>query len=404
MDIRAQHHIAARPSTAKKINCMITAAAALLCCLGLNHAHASEEGQTSEQVNTQEVKKFDDVLADLMNEFSYDLKTNQVPALKLVSIRKVAVNESIPKSYESYIESMVSERMRLHSKIKNIQCTSCRVKKTVIENGRLTIVTPVNNPVELDNIANQTNIETWLDVALLYQQSSMVLAFNAFDAKTKELIWTKVYNSESIYKKRADPNADTRTEAEKINGVAQKEQDKADTVWAVIPGYHLVPNVKKPGGMAGLTLRAAERFADGRSEIGAMITPLVDPAVFISKYTNVQGDPVATGEATQDASTQTIKPFSYGLGMMATYHHNFFKVPENKDKLRPAAMLGVGFIMAQGYMAFTTRVGTSVKFGRHFVVDLGFIYSNPTTISIREKVTYKTKGGIGGDVGFGLQY
>jgi hypothetical protein len=386
--------------------CACMFVAIFTCGFGGTVAQAADvvDSEIEKRSNEQDVKKFDDVLADLMNEFSYDLKTNQVAALKIVSIRRVAVNESVPKSYESYIESMVSERLRLYSKIKNIQCTSCRVKKTVIENGRLTIVTPINSPVELDNIANQLGVETWLDVALLYQENSMVLAFNAFDSKTKELIWTKVYNSESIYKKRSDPNADTRSEADKINGVAQKEKDAADTVWAIVPGYHLVPNVKKPVNMAGLMIRAAERFADGRSEIGAMVVPLIDPATFISNYTNVEGDPLASGEATQDVSQQTIKPFTYGLGLMATYHHNFFKVPESKDKLRPAAMMGAGFIVAQGYMAFTIRFGGLVKFGKHFVVDFGGIYSNPTTISIREKVKYTTKGGIGGDVGFGLQF
>lgn len=347
-------------------------------------------------------KRFDDVLNDLLNEFSYDLKTNQITDLKNVSVRKVALNEAIPKSYETYLESLVLERMKLHSKIRTMQCTTCRVRKSVLENGRLTLTSPINNNADLDQIARELNIETWVDVALLYQETNMVLSFNAFDAKTKELLWARVYNSEQIYRKKGRPMAVSQRAGEA--GVEEGKNPKGSLTFGISLGYHVVPNVNTTSNMLGVTLRGSERFDEGRSEVGAFLMTIVDPDTLLSDYTNVEGDPAATGEAKEETNTKAIRPFPMGFGLFAAYFYNFFGEQENLEVIRWSANVGGGTIVAPGYMSLTARAGVEMKFGKHFALNLAGLYSAPTTISIKSRYQYTTKGGPGGELSFGALF
>lgn len=344
-----------------------------------------------------QARRFNDVLFDLLNEFSYELKTNKLSGVKNVSVRKIAVSEAIPKSYESYLESLVLERFRKFSKIRVIQCTTCRMKKTVVENGRLVITMPINNPAELDMLSNQFSIDTWLDVALLYQETGMILAFNAFDAKTKELIWSRSYNSETIYQKNTIPDA-----AEAAKEAEQNKPEPSSYIFAFTMGWHMVANVKTSANMVGLNIRMAEQFNEKRSEIGAMVAPIVDPGLIVSDY-SVTGDPKATGEVQTGTTTETIKPFTIGAALFATYHHNF-SPPDNIDKVRYGAHTGIGGVYAPGYITFAGRGGGFMKFGRRWILEGGMNYSMPTTLTIKDQFTYKTKGGLGADVTFGVVF
>jgi hypothetical protein len=351
-----------------------------------------------------QTKTFESVLTDLLNEFGYDLKTGVVDGTKQISIRRVNLNDSIPKSYETYLENMVSEKIHKHSKIRLIQCPSCKAKKTVVENGRLDIIVPINHPAELDKLANHFGIEAWMDVGLMYQETNMVLAFNMFDAKTKELLWSKVYNSENIYrKKEAAAEAVVKKEKEAIEKEKEEERSK-ESVWSLLAGYQIVPNVKKTSGMAAFSLYGAERLANGHIELGATLTGIVDPQKIISNYTNVDGDPVATGEATQDTSTDSIKPFEYGASLLISYQVNFFHGEENVKSTRTGLSLGAGLIWAPGYASFTARGGAMLRMGRRFTLTGGVLYSAPTTVSISDNVKFTTDGGVGGDVGIGFSF
>lgn len=376
-----------------RIGAYLSALAAVLLMTFSQAAYADEEKKP--------VRKFNDVLFDLLNEFAYDLKLNQAQAIKNVSIRRVSLSEAIPKSYEAYLESLVTERLRTYSRIRVIQCTTCKVKRSTVENGKLVITSPINNPAELDNIAIQQSIDTWLDVALLYQESGMILAFNAMDSKTKELIWTRTYNSETIYRKQAglDPGSEN----------AGKDPDAPRTpstyVIGVSGGWHLVPNVTTTSNMLGLNIRMAEQFNFKRSEIGAMVAPVVDPSILVSSYDNVEGDPVASGEiSSEEEAKKSLKPFSFGVALFATYHHMFIKLPENFEIMRWGLHVGIGGIYAPGYITFTARSGGILKFGRKFFLEFAGAYSMPTTISVRNEFTYKTKGGVGADATFGILF
>lgn len=361
-----------------------------------------------EEEAADEPRKFNDVLMDLLNEFAFDMKSGLLKGVPNTAIRRVALSDGIPKSYETFMESMVSERLRKYSTVKVIQCAQCKTKRSFVEKGRVIVSTPVNNPAELDKISEVLKIETWTDVAVLYQETSLLLAFNVFDAKTKELLWTKIYNSESLYRKvlKERPSAKTALDGESQDGEGEKEEDEPKSKYALsfTAGYILVPNVKTSSNMLGAIVRAAEVFNLERSEIGASVMPVVDPGLFIQNYEGVEGDPSASDEVEVGGKKETIKPFRFGLGLFGSYHHNFVTLPINYDQLRYGAHLSLGGILAKGYITFTGRTGATLKFGRRFVLELGVMYSAPTTLTIQDEFTYKTQGGIGADITFGLSF
>jgi hypothetical protein len=163
----------------------------------------------------EQVKSFNEVLQDLVNEFSFDLRAKALNSLRNVAIRRVALGEGIPRTYESYLETQISDAFRKHSGTKVLQCTNCRVRRTVVENGRLVMTTPINNPQELDAIASQLGVEAWVDMTLIYQERSMILGFHVFDSKSKELLWSKLYNTENIYRQKMEQR-DSETKQQKI--------------------------------------------------------------------------------------------------------------------------------------------------------------------------------------------
>ena len=348
------------------------------------------------QQNPQQVRKFNDVLSDLLNEFSYDLKTNQLRVSQTVSVRKVSVSEPIPRSYEGYLENLILERLRSHSKIKVIQCSPCRTRKSIIENGRVTVSAPINNPQELESLASQLGIESWLDVSLIYQETQMILSLSSFDSRTKELLWTKNYNSEKAPQKSPQKPGDEIP-------LTKDEDGKyiPSYVFQLGVGGALVPNVNTSSQMLQFSLRIAEKFNQNSSEIGAMIAGVLSPDLITKSYAS-SGAPTTT-QSNTITSLKDLTPFQYGLELLACYHHNFFKGQENYDAFRYGAHVGVGSLFASGYLTVLTRTGALMRFGRRFVAEIGVAYASPTTIKI-DAVKLKTTGGVGADATFGLLF
>jgi hypothetical protein len=374
------------------------------CVLGAQ-ANSQLDAQLTSEINQDTtsqtpVRRFNDVLSDLLNEFSYDLKEKTVPALKQVSIRKVVVSESIPRTYETYIESLVVERLKKYGQIKVIACGTCRSKKTILDAGKVTISTPVNNQLELDKLAEQLDIETWIDVALLYQESGMLLGVNAFDSKTKELVWTKVYNSENLYKQVVEGEVVDRTP----NTPEEKKPEISKFALVLNAGWSLFPNVKKKSNMLNAGIRLTEVFNSGHSEVGALVQGVFDPGLFIKNYEGVEGDISASGEVLVGSKKETIKPFPFGLGLYALYGHNFFSGLENLDGFRINSQLGGGVIAAKGFFTFAARGGLGLKFGRSFLLEAAAIYAAPTTLRIKGTYEFKTKGGVGSEITFGYSF
>lgn len=360
----------------------------------------SEQNSQDKTVEEKEVvKSFNEVLQDLVNEFSFDLRAKALNSIRTVAVRRVALGESIPRTYENYIETQISDSVRKHSGTKVLQCTNCRIRRTVVENGRLVTTTPVNNPQELDAIAAQLGVEAWVDASVIYQETSMILGIHVFDSKTKELVWTKIYNTENIYKQKMEQ---LQTEVEKKEEM--EKENVTSYVFNTTLGWHLVPNVKTSASMLAVNLRFAERFNAGRDEVGTRLSLLASPSSIISEYPEISGDPATSAAVVDEGTTEVILPFYRGLAFSAIYSRLLTDDLSQVDGVVWGWESGVGTIISKGYACFSFRTGPHIRMGRRFLLEIGGTYSLPTTLSIRERYKYKTPGGVGADVGFGVQF
>lgn len=366
------------------------------------HAYADDQAAAKsqpQQSSGEQIKTFNEVLQDLVNEFAFDLRAKALNSLRTVSIRRVALGEGIPRTYESYLETQIADAFRKHSGTKVLQCTNCRIRRTVVENGRLVMTTPINNPQELDAIASQLGVEAWVDMTLIYQETNMILGFHVFDAKSKELLWTKLYNTENIYKQRLEQR-ENETKQQSISENAKKSKYSISTTL----GWQLVPNVKQGAHMLGFNYRFSERFNLGRDEVGTRMSLIVAPSVLISDYPEISGDPSASAEVVDGTSKEVILPFSKAFGAYALYGHLFGDEKSSADGTVWGLEFGAGTIVSRGYACFSFRTGGTLRLGQRFVVDAGVAYSLSTTISIRNRYKYTTPGGLGADVAFGLHF
>jgi hypothetical protein len=375
-------------------------ALALACCFSYSLAKANSPNQEGE---APAARAFNEVLADIIDEFSYDLKTSQVPLLANVSMRKISLSENVPNSYEKYLETVVGERVRQFSQAKVIHCTTCRVKQSVVRDGRVYLVSPINNKRALDQLAREYGIEAWLDIGLVYEQSAMVLAFNLFNARTKELLWSKVYNSETLYKRFPSGVPDPSLERKDLP--EQPAGQPSEYIFGAAIGWALVPNVNETTSMLAIPLRFAEVFNKKRSEAGAQVVALIDTDALLGQATPAQGVNVEESEeVVRDDNTRVIRSFRYGAGIFATYHHNFRTSEDDMDLMRPGLQLGAGMIVAENYLSFSAKIGTNLRMGRSLFLDVDALYSFPSTIQLIDGYTFKTQGGLGALASFGIQF
>jgi hypothetical protein len=360
---------------------------------------AKSQAALMTQGQGEQVKSFNEVLQDLVNEFSFDLRAKALNSLRNVAIRRVALGEGIPRTYESYLETQISDAFRKHSGTKVLQCTNCRVRRTVVENGRLVMTTPINNPQELDAIASQLGVEAWVDMTLIYQERSMILGFHVFDSKSKELLWSKLYNTENIYRQKME-----QRDSETKQQIEVETAKKSKYLFATTIGWHLVPNVKDSANMLGINLRFSEKFNAGRDEVGTRLSGILAPSVLISDYPEIVGDPASSAEFKEGSNTEIILPFTRALGLYAIYGHFFSKDSSSVDGTVTGLELGAGTIVSKGYACFSLRGGATMRLGQRFLIDAGVGYSLPTTISVRNRYKYTTPGGLAADVAFGLQF
>jgi hypothetical protein len=399
----------------KKVKCRLVAGATLILACGFfPTARGNNQGQpenadaaaAQQQTPQQQVKSFNEVLQDLVNEFSFDLRAKALNSLRTVAVRRVALGEGIPRTYESFVETQVSDSFRKHSGTKVLQCTNCRVRRTVVENGRLVMTTPINNPQELDAIASQLGIDAWVDVTLIYQETSMVLSFHVFDSKSKELLWTKLYNTDNIYKKKmeqAETAGKQQSDAAAAAAAAEREKMSKYSMTSTL-GWQLVPNVKRGANMIAFNFRFSERFNYGVDEVGTRLSGFVAPSVLISDYPEISGDPASVAQVIDGTNKEVILPFTRGYGLFAIYGHLLKGDVMQTDTPVWGMEFGAGTIFSKGYACFAFRAGNTLRLGQRFLLDAGVAYSLPTTISIRNKYKYTTPGGIGADVAFGLQF
>jgi hypothetical protein len=352
-----------------------------------------------EEASAKQVRQFHDVLNDLLSEFAYDVKQGQIKGLKNLSIRHVSVSQAIPKTYESYVEMLVAERIRENSQVRLLSCVPCKSRTSQLVDGRLVISSPVTNMARLESAAQQLGIENWMDVVLVYHTTHMVLAFNVFESTTKELLWARTYNSETI-RSRYQKLAIDFSQIAKSKGT--EEYVPEYRIMAGLGGGAL-PNVggtEKDAAMLAFHVRATEKFNNRKSEFGLILGLYNSLSALLTEYPSEK--PEGTTEQAADEDTEVVvsavpKPFSNALTLWGIYSHQFVGAVESYNDIRHGLHGGVGFLFATGYLAPSLRFGWDMYFGRRFAASIGGIYLASSTVVV-DGVTQTTNGGAGVDV------
>ncbi len=342
-------------------------------------------------------KRFEDVLSDLLNEFSYDLKTTQLQGKKTMSIRKVSLSDNVPKSYETYLASLLTERIQKYSSIRLLECPACRIKRAVVENNQMVVRAPVSDVSELDKVAEGQGIESWMDASLLYQPGNLVLTVTAFDSRTKEFLFSRVYSSDTIYKKNV--------KREVVGGKLQETpQNEPAYVWNLGLNWTSLANVKTNSTMLGGDLRVAESFRKGRSEVGGQVSVLVNTSVVSASYPGASTVVFSASDGSGGTTTASVNPVLYALGVFGTYHEHVFGNVDDRDGFRGGWQGALGAVIATGYFSPSLRGGLHLLLGQHFYLEGNLLYSLPATLTIEKIYTYRTPGGLGSGLTFGLVY
>ncbi len=360
----------------------------------LSAREASQQGLDDVAPNT-EVRQFHEVLNDLLSEFAYDVKQGQINGLKNLSIRRIDISDTLPRTYEQYTELLVSERIRENSKVKLINCIPCKSKSSTMVEGKLIITSPLTNVQKMDEAANQLGIENYMDVVLVYHTTHMVLAFNVFSTQTKELVWARTYNSETV-RSRYQRMAVDFNQIEK-----SRNSDEYVPDYKILVGFSgsNLPNVaggERDKSFLGVHIRSVEKFANRKLDFGLLTSGYISTAKFLNTYPS-EGAATSSSSSTTYSGSARPLPYTYVLGVQALTAYNFVGDVEVYDRVRHGVHFGLGGIISTGYLAPSARLGWDTYFGRRFVLTVSAQYISESTILV--KGDYQTsRGGGGGDL------
>ncbi len=370
-----------------------------------NSAAQSAEGDRLRTASSTTVRRFHEVLDELLAEFGYDIKLGQIKGLSNLSFRKVRVSKSIPRTYEDYVEMLLTERIRENSQIRMLTCIPCKTRTSALVEGKLMVTSPATNVGKLESAAAMLGIEHFMDAVLVYHTTHMVLAVNIFHAKTKELLWARTYNSETIKSRYQKLAIDYSQVAKARPG----EDYVPDYRFLVGLGGGGIPNVGGTAAdstMLNLQIRATEKFNNRKTEFGMLLSLYQATSALVKEYpsekpTSTENeDPPETVEVTTEAEP---KPFGKALGLYGLYSHTFVGAVESYNNIRHALNAGAGVMLATGYFAPTARAGWDIFMGRRFSTNFGAVYIGQSSIVVGDE-TVTTKGGFGGDLVISLNY
>ena len=356
-------------------------------------ASTNQYDDIADTASNKDVRQFHEVLNDLLSEFAYDVKQGQINGLKNLAIRKVEISDTLPRTYEQYVELLVTERVRENSKVKLINCVSCKSKSSTMVEGKLMITSPLTNVQKMDEAASQLGIENYMDVVLVYHTTHMVLAFNIFNTQTKEMTWARTYNSETL-RSRYQRMAVDYNQIEKSR---TSEEYVPDYKFLLGIGASQLPNVAgttRDKSFISLHLRSVEKFDNRRTDFGLLTSFWVNTATFLKSYPS---EGTSTGTTTETYSGEA-RPlaYKYVLGIHALAARNFVGDVEMYDRIRHGTHLAVGGLISTGYLAPSVRVGWDMYFGRRFVATIDAHYVVQSTILVGDNYK-KARGGTGGD-------
>lgn len=371
----------------------------------------AEDGEKMRVESSTHVRRFHEVLDELLAEFGYDVKMGQIKGLSNISVRKVRVSDAIPKTYEEYVEVLLQERIRENSQVRIIECVPCKTRTSSLVDGKLMITSPATNMAKLEAAASQLGIEYFMDAVLVYHTTHMVLAISVFNAQTKELVWARTYNSETI-KSRYQKLAVDYSQVEKSRP-GEDYVPEYRFMWGL--GGAGLPNIggtKDDSSMLDLQVRATEKFNNRHTEFGLLVSLLKTTNSLVKSYpstpasgssstgTSASGNPPATQTQTVGPQPQ---PFQQAYGIYGLFSHLFIGSVESYNEIRQGIHIGIGGILATGYLAPAARIGWDVYMGRRFSVSIAGDYIAPSTIVV-DGQSLTAKGGTGADAIISLNY
>lgn len=360
------------------------------------------EGERLRVASSPQVRRFHEVLDELLAEFSYDVKMGQIKGLSNLSVRKVKVSKAIPSTYEEYIETLLDERIHANSEIKLISCVPCKTRTSSLVDGKLLITSPSTNLAKLDAAAAQLGIENFMDAVLVYHTTHMVLALSIFNTHTKELVWARTYNSETV-KSRYQKLAVDYSQVAKGRTSEDYEPEYRFMFGA---GGASIPNVtgnSDDSSMLNAQVRATEKFNNRKSEFGLMLSFFKSMSSSVNPYPTEGGSASAASPSATTSSEPNLVPFKSATAIFATFGHVFLGAVESYNEVRQGFHIGLGAFGSTGYLAPIGRAGWDIFLGRRFSTSFALDYIGPSSILVgAEKV--KTKGGAGFDAVLSLNY
>lgn len=348
------------------------------------------------EASVSQVRRFHQVLDELLAEFSYDVKSGQMKGLKNLSVRRVQVNDVLPRSYEAYVEMLVSERIRENANVRLINCLPCKTKSSTLAEGKLVINSPASNVQRLDQAAGQLSIENFMDVILVYHTTHMVLAFNIFDAGSKELVWARTYNSETI-RSRYQKLAIDYKQIERGRGSDEYEPEYRILLGA---GAGILPNINATNEekrFFNFSFRGGEKFNNRRDEFGLLFNIHLAMVSFQREYPSSG----ASGSQANSDGKDGPRPYRTAYGLYAYYARNLLGDIESYDQVRHGFHGAAGFFIGSSYLAPSARAGWDIFLGRRFTTSLGLMFNMPSSILVNGEFR-SVAGGVGGDVTLSL--
>lgn len=357
---------------------------------GLDDTDKAQAAEEIRVASSKRVRRFHEVLDELLAEFGYDIKQGQIDGLRNLAVRKISVNESLPGSYANYLEILLAERVKDNSRIKIISCIPCKSKVSTVVDGKLLISSPSTNLSRLDEAADQMGISHFMDAVLMYHPTHMVLAVEVFDTKSKEQVWTRTYNSETVKSRYQKLAVDYSQVAKSRPG----EEYVPEYKFLMGFGGAGIPNIggdSSDSAMVNVQLRATERFNSRRSEFGLLLSNYIANNSIFKKATKTDE------EVDPDETNPTPLPFKNAVAFYAIYAHNFIGAIESYNDIRYGINFGVGGLLASQYLAGSARLGWDTYFGRRFVASISVLQLGSSTVTVNE-IDVKTKGGTGGEM------
>lgn len=363
----------------------------------------AEEAERLRVASSPQIRRFHEVLDELLAEFGYDVKMGQIKGLANLSVRKVRVSKAIPNTYEDYVETLLDERIKENSQIKLIACVPCKARTSSLVDGKLLITSPATNLAKLDAAAAQLGIENFMDAVLVYHTTHMVLAVSIFNTQSKELVWARTYNSETVRSRYQKLAVDYSQVAKSRTG----EDYEPDYRFMFGAGGAAIPNVagsKEDSQFLNLQIRATEKFNNRKSEFGLLLSVLKSSATAVKSYpTETSGTEATKTTTTTKSKTAKLVPFRTAGALYAAYGHLFVGSVESYNQIRHGLHAGVGMLGATGYLAPVLRFGWDIFMGRRFSTSLGLNYVAASSVIV-ETETIKTKGGAGADAVLSFNY